>query len=249
MATSFGALCTDFYVNQKLAVKMDLPADRETILHMFDRVRADQPGMKRFRRFSDELSLESSRRDGSYQWLALRQNSIRAGHVNPDSLEQAYDLHKLILRIAPYNLTISPLDIDCQEVMFGFDLEAKDNQHEIIYDALYADSPLGALLDCGPEARPIDAQPIFGVTLNERCDLQAYFEVKALTSQSQIRHNKYRPEPISILLTVRKIGPVDSPDDLIANFEMLRHHAERLATERLVPDLLTPISRAITSSP
>ncbi len=24
MATSFGALCTDFYINQKLALKMDL---------------------------------------------------------------------------------------------------------------------------------------------------------------------------------------------------------------------------------
>ena len=37
MATSFGALCTDFYINQKVGLKMDLPADRETILHLFDR--------------------------------------------------------------------------------------------------------------------------------------------------------------------------------------------------------------------
>ena len=37
--TTFVALCSDFYVNQKLALKMDLPSERETILHFFDRVR------------------------------------------------------------------------------------------------------------------------------------------------------------------------------------------------------------------
>jgi len=248
MATSFGALCTDFYINHKLAVKMDLPGERETILHLFDRIRQDQPAMKRFRRYSDELSLESSRSDGAYQWLALRANSVRSGQVNPDSLEEAYDLHRLILRLAPYNLTISPIDVDYQELLFGFDLEARDNQHEIVYDALLADSPLGNLLDCGSESQPIDVQPIFGVSLNQRCDLQAFFEVKTLTSTRQVRHRKFRPEPISILLTIRKLGPIDKPDDLIDQFDLMRDHAERLTGDRVVPDLLTPISRAITSS-
>lgn len=248
MATSFGALCTDFYVNQKLAVKMDLPGDRETILHLFDRVRGDHPAMKRFRRFSDELSLESSRRDGAYQWLALRANSVRCGHVNPDTLDEAYDLHRLILKLIPYNLTISPLDVDYQELLFGFDLEARDNQHEIIFDALFADSPLGSLLDCGPDARCIDTQPIFGVSLNEGCDLQAFFEVKASTSSRQVRSGKFRTEPISILLTLRKLGPVESPESLIEHFDLMARTAERLANDRVVPDLLTPISRAITSS-
>ena len=51
MATSYGALCTDFYVNQKLALKMDLPSDRETILHLFDRVKKTVPNMNRFHRY------------------------------------------------------------------------------------------------------------------------------------------------------------------------------------------------------
>lgn len=248
MATSFGALCTDFYVNQKIAVKMDLPSDRETILHLFDRVRSDQPSMKRFKRFTDELSLESSRRDGAYRWLALRANSIRTGHVNPDSLDQAYDLHRLLLRLAPYNLSVSPLDVDYTELMFGFDLEAKANHNEIVYDALYADTPLGQFVDA-TGGKPTDIQPIFGVTVTEKCDIQAFFEVKTNTSTSQIRSDKYRTEPISIFLTLRKTGPIDSPDELLENFETLTGHCERLAHDRLVPDLLMPISRAITHSP
>lgn len=245
MTTSFGALCTDFYVNHKLAVKMDLPSDRETILHLFDRIRADHPSMKRFRRFSDELSLESSRRDGAYRWIALRRNSVRTGHVNPQSLDEAYELHRLVLKLAPYNLSISPLDVEYQELMFGFDLEAKANQNEIVFDALFADSPVGSLLE-GSGGTPTDIQPIFGFSLTERGDLQAFFEVKTSTSQAQIRAGKFRTEPLSIFLTLRKSGPIDDPEDLLTNFELLRRHGEQLASERLVPDLLTPISRAIS---
>lgn len=247
MATSFGALCTDFYVNQKIAVKMDLPSDRETLLHLFDRVRLDQPSMNRFRRYSDELALESNRREGSYRWIALRQNSIRAGHVNPDSLEEAYALHRLILKLTPYNLSLSPLDIDYQEVLFGFDLEARTNQSQIIYEALFENSPLAGLLDTD-NARPIDVQPVLGVALSRKCDLQAYFEVKTTTTQGQVRSGRFRAEPISVLLTIRQHGPISNVDDLLANFETMRGHAERLAEEKLVPNLLTPISRAITSS-
>lgn len=247
MATSFGALCTDFYINHKLGVKMDIPAGRETVLHLFDRIRADQPDMSRFRRFSDELALESRRQDGAYQWLALRQRSVRSGNVNPESLEQAYELHQLILKLVPYHLSISSLDVEYQELLFGFDLEAKANHHEIVHEALVAESPLASLVEY-PGARPLDVQPIIGISLSARCDLQAWFEVKTLTTPGQVRAGRFRREPISVLLTVRKTGPINKPDDLLATFETLRENAERLAEDLVVPKLVTPISRAITSS-
>lgn len=246
MTTSFGALCTDFYINHKVNVKMDLPSDRETILHMFDRVRAEHTTMTRFRRYSDELSLESGRRDGAYKWLALRRNSVRSGHVNPETLDEAYDLHRLILRTSPYHLSISPLDVEYQELLFGFDLECKGNHHEIIYDALVADTPMAALLEY-PGARPLDIQPMIGLALEDR--LQAFFEVKAATSSGQVRTGRYRTEPISIFLTLRRVGPIDKVEDLLEHYEMMRNKGEELAANKLVPDLLAPISRAITSSP
>ena len=78
MATSFGALSTDFHITHKLSLKMDLPDDRETILHLFDQVRKAEPGMRRFRRYDGELLLESSRREAEYRWMALRRTSVRS---------------------------------------------------------------------------------------------------------------------------------------------------------------------------
>jgi len=247
MATSFGALCTDFYINLKLAVKMDLPGDRETILHLFDRIRVDMPAMSRFKRFSDELALESPRRDGEYQWLALRAQSVRAGHVNPQSMADAYRLHRIILETCPFFLTLSPLDIDHVELTFGFDLECKANHHQIVREALLGDAGLARLADV-PGARPLDIQPIIGIALNDRCDLQAYFEVKTRTSVGQVRADRYRSDPISVFLTVRQNGPVDKIDQLPAIMEVLSNHCEQLATGRVIPQLVQPISRAILGS-
>lgn len=247
MATSYGALCTDFYINQKLALKMDLPSDRETVLHFFDLIRRAMPSMHRFRRYDGELALESSRRDAEYKWLALRRTTVRSGHVNPQSLAEAYQFNQLMLEFAPHHLTISPLDVDYLELMFGFDLECKDNHDEVVFDALYENTPLGKSLTLGGK-KMLDVQPVFGVNLTESGDMQGYFEVKTRRRSRRGSARASRHEPISIFLTVRKYGPVDSVEDLREHFDTLASHCENLANERLVPGLLTPIARHITSS-
>jgi len=247
MATSFGALCTDFYINHKLSLKMDLPSERETILHFFDRMRKSLPAMNRFKRYDGELALESARKDAHYTWLALRRNSIRTGHVNPESMEEALDYHKLVLELTPYHLTISPLDVDYVELMYGFDLECQQNHDAIVYDALYANSPLAELLP-SDSSRILDVQPVFGGSLNEAGDLQAYFEVKTRPKSRRGSSKRYAGEPISLFLTLRKYGPIDDLADLPATLEKLNEHCEALATDKLVPDLLTPIAQHISSS-
>ena len=247
MATSYGALCTDFYINQKLALKMDLPSDRETVLHFFDLIRRAMPSMHRFRRYDGELALESSRRDAEYKWLAMRRTSVRTGHVNPQSLAEAYRFHQLMLEFAPHHLTISPLDVDYLELMFGFDLECSDNHDEVVFDALYANTPLGKSLKLG-DKKMLDVQPVFGINLTDSGDMQAYLEVKTRRRSRRGSARATRHEPISLFLTVRKYGPVDSVEDLQGHFDILAQHCESLANERLVPGLLTPIARHITSS-
>ncbi len=246
MATSFGALCTDFYVNQKLAVKMDLPYDRETVLHFFDRIRKPLPTMNRFRRYDGELALESSRKESRYKWLALRQNSIRSGSVNPESMAEATKFHRLILDQAPYHLTISPLDVDFLEVMFGFDLECQQDHDSIVAEALYHNTPLGQLLEID-HAKALDIQPVIGLQLTESGDTQAYFEVKTRTKSRRGSGRRYADEPISLFLTLRRYGPIDTLDDLTKLFDDLFAQADTLATDKLLPHVLTPISRLIST--
>lgn len=246
MATSFGALCTDFYINQRLVLKMDLPSARETVLDLFDRIRKERPSMDRFRRYDGELALESSPQDGTYDWFALRQTSVRSGAVNPESLNTAYQLHRLILEVTPYFLSVSPLDVDYLELMFGFDLEAKGNHDEIVFDALIGETSLGKLVDT-TRAMPLDIQPFFTFALDEERRIQVNFEVKTRTSERELDEEKFEDEPISVFLGLRQLGPVKHIDDLPKAFETLSSTAEQLAADKVVPLLIEPISRVIRS--
>jgi hypothetical protein len=248
MSTSYGAICNDFYVNQKLSLKMDLPSGRETVLDLFDRVRRELPGMDRFRRYDGELALESPEQASQYSWMALRRTTIRSGWVNPESLEQAYKLHRLILEVAPYFLSISPLDVEFLELVFGFDLQAERNRNEVVYEALLADSPLASLVDLNTES-VLESQPFIGFSLNGDCNLQAFVEVKTRTTAKEIATGRFEDEPISIYLTARQYGSLNAIADFATAFATLAGHIERLAEERVIPRVIAPIREAIHSRP
>lgn len=247
MTTSFGALCNDFYINQKLALKLDLPSDRETLLHLFDRVRKSLPGMNRLRRYQAELALESPQSEAEYMWLALRRNSIRSGHVNPTSMDKAYELHDLILELSPYHLTLSPLDVDYLELMLGFDLECAANHDEVVHEALFANSPLAGLLHV-KGGRISDVQPVLGMTMGEDEQVHCTFDVRTRPEPKRGKGKRYRNAPISILVSLRRYGPVDELDQLRPMMRSLAQTAELLAAEKLIPHLLNPIAKQIASS-
>ena len=246
MSMNLGALCTDFYVNQKIAVTMDLPTARETVLDMCDRVRKHHPAMERFRRYNGELALESKEIEGQYNWMALRQTSVRSGWVNPNSLEQAYDLHRLILEIAPFFLSINAIDVEAIELVFGFDLQTRCNRNEVVFDALLGDSPLAALIETDRETL-LDVQPFLGIALDNDPSLQASLEIKTRTTPQLLTDHRFDEEPLSIYLTVRRQGPFESIEEFPAVFGTLAGHIERLAEQRVIPGVVVPLhERLIT---
>ncbi len=247
MTDSFHNVCRDFYVNQKLTMKMDLPWGREAVLELFDRLRVGMPSLQELKRQDHEISLESAEDDQrNYAWVALRQTSLRSGSVNPTDLNEAYRLHRLVLETAPWFLSIRPLDIDHLELVFGFDFEAEGNRDAIIFDALLADSPLGGLIERDRDV-PADVQPFIGLSLDQEEGVQAFVEIKSRTKGADTTPLRFPSEPISVFLTVRRTAPIAKLEDLPAAMAALAGHAERLAEERVIPSVLVPIRNAILS--
>ncbi len=239
--------CTDFYVNQKLALKMDLPATREPVLELFDRIRRHSPALVRLKRSEEEVALESEENGRSFQWVSMRQTSLRSGFVNPAEIGEAYRLHRFLLESAPYFLSISPLDIDHVDLVFGFDFEADGNRNSAVADALLAGSPLGDLLGVAGE-EPIDVQPFIGFTLDENGDHAAFVEVRThQRGAPDLHRNREGRDPISLYLTIRRPGPVARIEDLAGVFGGLCGHAERIAEERVIPHIVTPLRERLRS--
>jgi len=245
MPLSYRALCSDFYINQKLAVKLDLPAGRDTVLELFERVRRGFPEMQTLKRYKDELALESPAGVWPHRWLAVRASNIRSGVVNPDDADNAYEIHRVVLETAPYFLTISPLDIEYVELLFGFDMSSRGNHDAIVADALISGSPLGNL-QSPAGVRPIDFQPSFGLTLEHDAALpiDVHFEVKTRSARQPVQD---REEPISVYVTLRAYEPAADLADLGVVLQRLTEEGERIVTELAVPSLLAPIREAIAA--
>jgi len=247
MTDSYRALCSDSYVNLKLSVKMELPRGRETVLEMFERVRKQYPGMGTFRRYREELALESPQSDQPHRWLAVRSNHIRSGSVNAPNFEAAYGLHRLVLEAAPYYMSVSPLDVDYVELLYGFDLMASGNHDSIVFEALWAGSPMARLLEA-QDARAIDCQPLIGVSFGSRADMEVFFEVKTRASGHSVPRDPERAEdPISVYLTLRKFGAVQDLKELPGVLARLATRGEELVESCVVPTLLVPLRHAIAS--
>lgn len=238
MTASYGAFCTDFYVNLKLGLKLELPKGRDTVLSLFERVRRQYPGMSEFRKYKEELALESPASATPHRWIAVRSSSVRAGVVNPAAAAEAYRLHRMVLDVSPYFLSISPLDVEFVEVLYGFDIAAGGNQDSVVAETLLGGSPLASLLDLA-SGRPIDCQPVLGFALDDGAE--AYFEVKTRPATGE----RAGDEPISVYLTLRRHGPVDELKQLGDLFDKLAARGEDLVETRVLPTLVTPIRNGI----
>lgn len=249
MSAEFNSVCDDFFVSCRLFLKLDMPLERETVLHFFDRIRKEIPTMNKFRRREDGcLVLEEDPGAGaSRRWMRLEPGSLRFGYFGPPDVDEVRRLGRLILEQAPYHLTFSELDYDHVELIYGFDLEYRGNHDQLVAETLWADHPLGQFV-LGDNARhAIDAQPYFGIALNEECDLQAYAETKSRTTTFEVRMGEYERQALSVFLTIRKYWNVDKDKSLVATSESLFDHADELATEKVVPLLVNPLAMAIAS--
>ena len=240
---SVRALVSDVYVNLKLSLRLELPKSRETVPEFFDRVHRQYPAMESLKKYRDELALETAGGEGPYRWLAVRSKNVRSGVVNPDAYSSAHELHLHVLDCAPYFLSISPLDVESVEVLFGMDLHAGTNHDEIVFNALIADSPLGSLVD--PGGVVTDCQPMLAWTSGLGAGVEAQYEVKTrLHGRSR---TDGQPEPLSVYLTMRRNGPVSELGELLDVYRSLARQGEELVEERVIPSLIRPIRSAIVS--
>ncbi len=244
-STSLGALCTDFYVNQRLGLTLDLPSHRESVLDLFGRLRKELPELDRFRRFAGELALESPEIAGRYAWVALQRTCVRSGWVNPDDLDAPYRLHRLLLETAPWFLSITPLDIECLELVFGFDLEVTGDRNEVVFDALLSGSALAEVVHRGRE-HLADVQPLIAMSLDEAGQTQSSVEIKTRGGHREGVGDD-ASAPLSVYLMMRRNGPIQDLKELPAVFGTLAGHAERMVEDRVIPSILMPLHARIVS--
>jgi hypothetical protein len=224
---------------------MELPANRETILHFFERIQKTYPTMRNFYcRDRGDFVLEEDKDQGGYRWCAIEPRRVSSGQVNPETIQSAMDQHRLVLELAPYNLSVSTLDCEALDLMFGFDFTYRGNHNQLVAEALGVGPAMERLLDI-PGATVVNHEPSLTVALDEECRLQCRLSIETRTNAYQIRTGDFPEEQLSVYVTARQYGSL-SPEatygDALSRLAGICHE---MIDSYVIEHILRPLARTI----
>lgn len=237
----------EFYINMHLNTEMELPTSRDTVLHFFERIQKTYPSMSNFySRDAGGFVLEEDKERGQYRWVSLEYRRLCSGCVNPDQTDQAFEQHELVLEMAPYHLSISSLDCEALDLLFGFDFIYGGNHDELVAEALGVSRGLESLLEL-PGTRIINYEPSLTLSLDESCRLQCRLAIETRTNAYQIRTGDFREEQISLYFTVRQYWGFDQRASFVDSLRRQRTVGEEIVQGQVVPNIVRPLAEAISA--
>jgi hypothetical protein len=243
--TPYGSLCDDFGVYVYVNTKMELPTNREGVLHFFDSLQKTFPMMTDLDcRESGEFVLEEDRESGSYRWVGMEGRRFSSGYVNPPTLEEADSQHERVLEVAPYHLDFSALDCEALDVMFAFDFIHTGNHDEVVAEALGLNTTLETLAQI-PHARVLNYEPSLMLSLDETCRLQCRLNIETRTNAFQVRTGQFPEAPISVYFTVRQYWGRQGSKTYIEGYHLQRKLCTELVDNHIIPAVLKPLSQTL----
>ena len=241
----YGAFCDEFYVNMHLSTEMDLPQNREAILHFFEQIQKRFPRMANFyARERGEFCLEEEKESGSYRWVATEPRRLCSGAVNPESVESAIQQHTAVLSLIPFELSISHLDCESLNLTMGFDYTFRGNQNELLAEAFGFVPPMERLAEIQGGSL-LSYEPVMQFALDEDCKTQCRFGFETRTTAYQVRSGEFGEEPLSVYLTVRRFDSLSSDEEFATELVRIAEICERLTDEYLVEQVLKPLQKTI----
>ena len=243
--TLYGSLADDMYMNVNLATEMELPGHRETVLHFFECVRKKFPTMKKFHaRDKRDFVLEEDKDQGRYRWVAVEPRRLCSGHVNPASIEDALDQHRFLLDLAPPLLSMSPLDCEAIDVLFGFDFAFRGNHNALLAEALGPGPALEGVGDI-PGSKLINYEPSLTIAVDEECRTQIRVSTETRTNAFQVRTGEFAEEQLSVYVTARQYGSLEGSETYVHTVERLAQLAQDVIENCVVEQILRPLARTI----
>lgn len=241
----YSSLCDDFYINMNLSTEMELPANRETILHFFERVQKTYPTMRNFYcRERGDFVLEEDKDQGAYRWCSVEPRRLCSGQVNPATIEGALDQHRLVLDLAPYTLSVSQLDCEALDLLFGFDFTYRGNHNQLVAEALGLSPAMERLVEL-PGATVINYEPSVTVALDEECRLQCRLSMETRTNAYQIRTGDFPEEQLSVYVTARQYGSLQSDTNFAQTLDTLLKICQNMIENHVIDHVLQPLARTI----
>jgi hypothetical protein len=165
--------------------------------------------------------------------------------VNPSSPDAALDQHRLVLDLAPPILSVSPLDCEALDLLFGFDFAFRGNHNALLAEALGVGPSLERAAEI-PGVRVINYEPSLTLSIDEDCRTQVRVSTEARTNAFQVRTGEFAEEQLSVYVTARQYGSLDPDTTFVDAIERLYGLAREVVDTCVVDQILRPLARTIS---
>jgi hypothetical protein len=141
-------------------------------------------------------------------------------------------------------LSLSPLDCEALDLLYGFDFTYRGNHNELVAEALGVNPALERILET-PGATVINCEPSLTIALDEECRLQFRVSIETRTNAYQIRTGEYPEEQVSVYVTARQYGSLAAEKTFIESLHQLRQICETMVEQHVIEHVLRPLARTI----
>lgn len=243
--SSYSQFVEDYYLNMTLHTEMELPADRQSVLHFFERLGKRYPSMKNFfNREKTEFVLEEEKDSGAYNWASVEPKRINSGSVNPSSVAEAMEQHAFIVQEIPHALSVSHLDCESLSIMYGFDFSYRGNHNQLLAEVLGI-VPVFEQMGQFPGAQIASYEPAIQFSLDGDCRTHCRLTFEPRTSVSSLRSGEFQEEQLSVYFTVRRFGSLSQESDFSTTLQHLDQVSRSFVDDYLVDHVLAPLHHAI----
>lgn len=242
---AYASLSDDFYVNMNLNTEMELSNSRDTVLHFAEQMQKKYPQMKNFyAREKRDFVLEEDKESGQYRWCSVEPRRIASGQVNPDTIDGCLEQHRQALELAPYALSISPLECEALDLLMGFDFSYRGNQNQLVAEALGV-APCFEPLSSVPGATFVNHEPNLTIAMDEECRTQCRVSIETRTTPYHIRTGDYQEDQLSVYITMRRYGSLEAGTTYVQALDRLQTLLFDVVDNYVVEAVLQPLARTI----
>ncbi|QDU93274.1 hypothetical protein [Lignipirellula cremea] len=243
--SGYSTFSDDHYINMQLHTEMDLPQSRETVLHFFEQIQKRYPVMRNFySRERGEFVLEEDKERGDYRWTTIETRRVSSGVVNPATAEEALEQHRTVLDIAPYALSVSPIECESLNIMFAFDYTYRGNHNQLLVDALGMTPAFDRICEL-PGVAVVNNEPSIQLALDEDCRVVCRLSVEPRTTLFSVRSGDYPEEQLSVYFTARRYGGLDPGETYVSAMDHLADVCRDMLDNYVIDQVLRPLQQTI----
>ena len=152
--------------------------------------------------------------------------------------------HALVLELAPYMLSVSPLDCEALDLLYGFDFTYRGNQNQLVAEALGVSPAMERVVEI-PGATVINSEPSLTVALDEECRIQFRLSIETRTSAYHVRTGDYPEEQLSVYVTARQYGSLGPDATFVDTLQRLNQVCQDMLDRQVIENVLKPLARSI----